>query len=58
MGRLVETCPSCGAENKADPPFYVLAIGALIVLLLILTLGDPGAVVQVVSDYLKHFQRS
>jgi hypothetical protein len=57
MGRLVETCPSCGAENKADPPYYVWAIGALIVLLLILGLGDLGAVVRVISDYLHHLRR-
>jgi len=54
MGRLVETCPSCGEYNKADVPLYVWAIGGLIVLLLMLLLGDPGAVVQMVGRLLHH----
>jgi hypothetical protein len=49
MGRLVETCPSCGAYNKADLPLYAWAVGGLLVLLLMLILGDPGAIVQVVA---------
>ena len=52
MGRLVETCPSCGEYNKADVPLYVWAIGGLMVLALTLGLGDPAAVVQVVGDFL------
>ena len=52
MGRLVETCPSCGEYNKADVPLYVWAIGGLIVLLLMLLLGDPGAMVQMVGRLL------
>ena len=52
IGRLVETCPSCGEYNKADVPLYVWAIGGLIVLLLMLLLGDPGAMVQVVGRLL------
>ena len=52
MGRLVETCPSCGEYNKADVPLYVWAIGGLIVLLLMLLLGDPGAIVQMVGRLL------
>jgi hypothetical protein len=52
MGRLVETCPSCGEYNKADLPLYGWVIGGLIVLALMLLLGDPGAVVRVVSEIL------
>ena len=52
IGRLVETCPSCGEYNKADVPLYVWAIGGLIVLGFMLLLGDPGAVVRVVSEIL------
>jgi len=52
IGRLVETCPSCGEYNKADVPLYVWAIGGLIVLLLMLLLGDPGAIVQMVGRLL------
>jgi hypothetical protein len=54
IGRLVETCPSCGEYNKADVPLYVWAIGGLIVLLLMLLLGDPGAIVQMVGRLLHH----
>ena len=54
IGRLVETCPSCGEYNKADLPVHVWAIGALIVLLLMLLLGDPGAIVQMVGRLLHH----
>ena len=54
IGRLVETCPSCGEYNKADVPLYVWAIGGLIVLLLMLLLGDPGAIVQMVGRLLYH----
>src|SRR5262249_8655956 len=57
IGRLEETCPSCGAYNKAEPPLYVFALGALIVLLLFLLFGDFGAVVRTVSDYLAQFRR-
>jgi hypothetical protein len=46
MGKWVETCPSCGAFNKMKLPFYGWVIGGLIVLLL---LGDPGAIVTVVD---------
>ena len=53
IGRLVETCPSCGEYNKADVPLYVWAIGGLIVLLLMLVLGDPGAIVQMVGRLLQ-----
>ena len=35
-------------------PLYVWAIGGLIVLLLMLLLGDPGAVVQMVGRLLHH----
>jgi hypothetical protein len=52
IGRLVEICPSCGEYNKADVPLYVWAIGGLIVLLLMLLLGDPGAMVQMVGRLL------
>jgi len=52
IGRLVETCPSCGEYNKADVPLYVWAIGGLIVLLLMLVLGDPGAIVEMVGRIL------
>ncbi|HEX7199850.1 MAG TPA: hypothetical protein VF213_10260 [Dongiaceae bacterium] len=52
IGRLVETCPSCGEYNKADVPLYVWAIGGLIVLGLMLLLGDPGAIVQMLGRLL------
>jgi len=35
-------------------PLYVWAIGGLIVLLLMLLLGDPGAVVEMVGRFLHH----
>ena len=50
MGRLVETCPSCGEYNRAQMPFYGWIIGGLIVLALMLALGDPAAVIRVVGD--------
>jgi hypothetical protein len=49
MGKWVETCPSCGEYNKAKLPFYGWVIGGLLVLLLMLLLGDPGAIVTVVD---------
>jgi hypothetical protein len=52
MGRLVETCPSCGEYNKAELPIYVWTAGGLIVLALMLLLGDPGAVVRMVGRIL------
>jgi hypothetical protein len=52
IGRLVESCPSCGEYNKAHLPIHVWAIGGLIVLLLMMLLGDPGAIVQMVGRLL------
>lgn len=53
MGRLIEDCPSCGAFNKAEIPLYIWAVGGLIVLLLMLSLGDVGAMLQVLGDMLR-----
>jgi hypothetical protein len=50
MGRLVETCPSCGGFNRAERPFYVWLIGGLLVLALVFGLGDPAAVLRVAGD--------
>lgn len=57
MARLAETCPSCGEYNKAELPAYVWALGGLIVLLLMLALGDLGAVVRVVGEVLGWLRR-
>jgi hypothetical protein len=57
MGRLEEACPSCGEFNRARLPVYVWAIGGLLVIFIVLMLGDPGAVVQVVGDLLDHGSR-
>jgi hypothetical protein len=46
IGRLDDDCPACGKPTGQRPPFYVYAIGALLVLLLFLALGDPSALLQ------------
>ena len=53
MGRLVETCPSCGGFNRAERPFYVWLIGGVLVLALMLGLGDLGAVLRVAGDVIR-----
>lgn len=46
LGRLDDDCPACGKPTGQRPPFYVYLIGALLVLLLFLALGDPAALLQ------------
>jgi hypothetical protein len=53
IGRTVETCPSCGAFNRAERTIWVWLAGGAIVLTLFLALGDIGAVLQVAGDLLR-----
>ena len=46
IGRLDDDCPVCGKPTGQRPPFYVYLIGALLVLLLFLALGDLPAVLR------------
>jgi hypothetical protein len=53
IGRTVETCPNCGAFNRAERTIWVWLAGGAIVLTLFLALGDIGAVLQVAGDLLR-----
>lgn len=45
IGRLDEECPACGKPTGQRPPFYIYLLGAALVFLLFLWLGDfPGLV--------------
>lgn len=53
IGRTVETCPNCGAFNRAERTIWVWLVGGAIVLTLFLALGDTGAVLRVAGDLLR-----
>jgi hypothetical protein len=53
IGRTVETCPNCGAFNRAQRTIWVWLVGGAIVLTLFLALGDIGAVLRVAGDLLR-----
>jgi endogenous inhibitor of DNA gyrase (YacG/DUF329 family) len=46
IGRLDDDCPVCGKPTGQRSPFYVYLIGALLVLLLFLALGDLPALLR------------
>ncbi len=52
IGRTVETCPQCGAFNRAERTILVWLAGGILVLILFLALGDPGAVLTVAGNLL------
>lgn len=52
IGRTIETCPNCGAFNRAELTIWVWLAGGIIVLILFLALGDLGAVLKVAGDLL------
>ncbi len=52
MSRLAEACPSCGGRNEPQVPWYAYALGAALALLLVLALGDPGALVTLAGRLL------
>jgi hypothetical protein len=56
IGRTVETCPNCGAFNRAERTLWVWLAGGAIVLTLFLALGDIGAVLQVAGDLLRQIR--
>jgi hypothetical protein len=56
MGRTIETCPNCGAFNRAERTIWVWLAGGAIVLVLFLALGDLGAVLQVAGDLLQQIR--
>ncbi|MBX6321283.1 MAG: hypothetical protein IRY94_05600 [Rhodospirillaceae bacterium] len=49
MSRLAEACPSCGGRNTPQVPWYAYALGAVLVLVLFLGLGDSAALVASVA---------
>jgi hypothetical protein len=53
IGAMVETCPNCGAFNRAERSLWVWLIGGAIVLILFLALGDLSAVLQVAGNLLQ-----
>jgi len=53
IGPTIETCPHCGAFNRAERTIWVWLAGGLIVLALFLALGDIGAVLRVAGDLLR-----
>jgi hypothetical protein len=52
IGRTIETCPNCGAFNRAELTIWVWLAGGIIALILFLALGDLGAVLKVAGDLL------
>jgi hypothetical protein len=40
MSRIADRCPSCGGRNTPYTPWYVYALGAVLVLLIFLWLAD------------------
>lgn len=45
MSRIADSCPSCGGKNAPQLPWYVYALGAVLVLAVFLWLADlPGLV--------------
>jgi hypothetical protein len=53
IGRTVETCPRCGAFNRAQRTIWVWLAGGAIVLTLFLALGDIGAALRVAGNLLQ-----
>ena len=53
IGRTIETCPQCGAFNRAERTIWVWLAGGAIVLTLFVALGDIGAVLRVAGDILR-----
>jgi hypothetical protein len=52
IGRTIETCPQCGAFNRAERTIWVWLAGGFVVLILFLALGDLGVVLRVAGDLL------
>ena len=52
IGRTIETCPQCGAFNRAERTIWIWLAGGLVVLILFLALGDLGLVLKVAGDLL------
>lgn len=40
MSRIADECPVCGGKNTPQMPWYVYALGAVLVLLVFLWLAD------------------
>jgi hypothetical protein len=56
IGATVETCPNCGAFNRAKLTVWVWLAGGVIVLTLFLALGDVGAVLRVAGNLLQQIR--
>jgi hypothetical protein len=56
IGRLDDACPACGKPTGQRPPFYVYLLGAAIVLLLFLALGDLPALAQFFANLASLFR--
>ena len=46
LGRLDDVCPACGKPTGQSTPWYVYLLGAFLVLLLFLGLGDLEGLAQ------------
>ena len=55
VGRLDDTCPRCGVALPRQNPWYVYFIGAALVLLLFLWLGDLGGLIAFVEGLWRVF---
>jgi hypothetical protein len=53
IGQTIETCPHCGAFNRARRTIWVWLAGGAIVAVLFLALGDLGAVLTVAGNLLQ-----
>jgi hypothetical protein len=49
LGRFVEECPRCGADNPVRLPWYGWVVGGILVLALFLAFGDIGALVGLIE---------
>jgi hypothetical protein len=56
IGRLDDDCPACGKPTGQRPPFYVYLLGAALVLLLFLALGDLPALAQFFANLARLFR--
>jgi len=56
IGRLDDVCPACGKPTGQRPPFYVYLLGAALVLLLFLWLGDFAGLVRFFVNLGRLFQ--
>lgn len=56
VSRLADQCPQCGTKLESQRPWYVWALGGLIVALLFLALSDLRSLVRFAETLLGFFR--